>query len=347
MAIYSFFSFKIITLITALFGILCLGESSNFSGSFVFGDGLFDAGNNNFIATLRKSDFYPNGIDFGGPTGRFTNGKTLVDILGVLEGVNYASGGAGILNETGKIFVGRINMDAQIDNFESTRQNIISSIGLTATMQLFKKALFFTSIGSNDLLHNYLIPSILSTAYNDLVPPQEFVATLMSKFSLQLTRLHNLGARKIVVLNVGPIGCTPNQRDTNPNILLDKCVVFPNWLAQLFNTQLKSLITELTTTLEGSKLVYADFYNVMKDIIDNYSKYGFENSDSSCCYVAGRFGGLIPCGLKSKLCLERSKYVYWDPYNPSQAANDIIAKSLLDGDTNIISPINVRQLFQS
>lgn len=92
-----------------------------------------------------------------------------------------------------------------------------------------------------------------------------------------LQRLYNLGARKIVVLNVGPIGCTPNQREANLNKLLDTCVVFPNWLAQLFNTQLKGLITQLSSTLEGSKFVYADLYSVMDDIIHNYSKYGINN----------------------------------------------------------------------
>lgn len=52
--------------------------------NFVFGDSLVDAGNNNYIASLSKANFVPNGIDFGGPTGRFTNGRTIVDIIGKL-----------------------------------------------------------------------------------------------------------------------------------------------------------------------------------------------------------------------------------------------------------------------
>lgn len=52
--------------------------------SFVFGDSLVDAGNNNYVASLSKANFVPNGIDFGGPTGRFTNGRTIVDIIGKL-----------------------------------------------------------------------------------------------------------------------------------------------------------------------------------------------------------------------------------------------------------------------
>jgi hypothetical protein len=52
--------------------------------TFIFGDSLVDAGNNNYIATLSKANYPPNGIDFLGhqPTGRYTNGRTIVDILG-------------------------------------------------------------------------------------------------------------------------------------------------------------------------------------------------------------------------------------------------------------------------
>lgn len=50
--------------------------------SFVFGDSLVDAGNNNYLVTISKADCTPNGMDFGMPTGRFTNGRTIVDMIG-------------------------------------------------------------------------------------------------------------------------------------------------------------------------------------------------------------------------------------------------------------------------
>ncbi|KAI3864474.1 hypothetical protein MKW92_012752, partial [Papaver armeniacum] len=52
---------------------------------FVFGDSLVDPGNNNYISgTIAKNNFYPFGIDFPSGktnTGRFTNGRTVVDII--------------------------------------------------------------------------------------------------------------------------------------------------------------------------------------------------------------------------------------------------------------------------
>ncbi|XP_020228588.1 GDSL esterase/lipase At4g16230 [Cajanus cajan] len=361
--------FIIVTILLRVSVVLVLftifSTSDDVPANFVFGDSLVDAGNNNYLVSLSKANYLPNGIDFGRPTGRFTNGRTIVDIVGeelgigftppylapttvgpvILKGVNYASGGGGILNLTGKVFGGRLNFDAQIDNFANTRQDIIGSIGVPAALNLFKRSLFSVTIGSNDFINNYLTPS-LTFSDQKAASPEFFVTTMISKLRLQLTRLFNLGARKIVVANVGPIGCIPSQRDANPGAG-DSCVVFPNQLAQLFNTQLKGLIAELNSNLEGSMFVYADVYRILEDILLNYVVLGFDNPSSACCHVAGRFGGLIPCSPTSRVCWDRSKYVFWDPYHPSDAVNVIIAKRLLDGGSNDIFPVNIRGLFQS
>ncbi|KAJ0637274.1 putative triacylglycerol lipase [Helianthus annuus] len=53
---------------------------------FIFGDSLVDNGNNNGIASLARANYLPYGIDFpDGPTGRFSNGKTVVDTVGKLQ----------------------------------------------------------------------------------------------------------------------------------------------------------------------------------------------------------------------------------------------------------------------
>ena len=50
---------------------------------FIFGDSLVDNGNNNQLSSLARADYLPYGIDFPrGPTGRFSNGKTTVDVIG-------------------------------------------------------------------------------------------------------------------------------------------------------------------------------------------------------------------------------------------------------------------------
>ncbi|CAN0924355.1 GDSL esterase/lipase At4g16230 [Linum grandiflorum] len=318
--------------------------------TFIFGDSLNDPGNNNYIDTLSKANYPPNGIDFGNPTGRFTNGRTIADIVGqelgaqdftppylapnttgpvILQGVNYASGAGGILNQTGQTFGGRLSMDVQIDYFAKTKDDIVAMIGPAQAQKLMEKAIFSASIGANDIINNYLTP-IVSIPEQQLIPPEVF-------------RLYDLGARKIVVVNVGTLGCIPYQRDVTP-AAGDECVSFTNELTQSFNSKLRTVVKELGGVLVGAQLVIADAYKIINDIINRYDSYGFENSNAACCHVAGPHGGLIPCGPLSTVCDDRSKYVFWDPFHPSEAANVIIAKRFLDGDLNDISPMNIRQL---
>ena len=57
-------------------------------------------------------------------------------------------------------------------------------------------------------------------------------------------------------------------------LVLEMAVTFPNQVAQLFNAQLKSLIAELSTNLQGSMFVYADVYHILENILENYVSYG-------------------------------------------------------------------------
>ncbi|KAL5745624.1 hypothetical protein ACOSP7_026770 [Xanthoceras sorbifolium] len=93
---------------------------------FVFGSSLVDNGNNNFLEnSLARADYLPYGVDFPwGPSGRFTNGKNVIDLLGeklklpsliptfsdsstkgtkIVHGVNFASAASGILDDTGSL----------------------------------------------------------------------------------------------------------------------------------------------------------------------------------------------------------------------------------------------------
>lgn len=55
---------------------------------------------------------------------------------------------------------------------------------------------------------------------------------------------------------------------------------------------------------------------------------GFNNSDSPCCSL-GNIRPALTCIPASTLCEDRSKYVFWDEYHPSDSANELIAKELI------------------
>lgn len=87
-----------------------------------------------------------------------------------------------IVNQQG----GRINLDAQIDNFANTRQEIISKLGEVEVKKLFENAVFSVTIGSNDFINNYLTPYV-SKLEQKLVPPESFVGAMIARFKIQLT----------------------------------------------------------------------------------------------------------------------------------------------------------------
>lgn len=63
---------------------ICVNAKPQVPCFFIFGDSLADNGNNNQLLSLAKVNYKPYGIDFPeGPTGRFTNGRTTVDIIGL------------------------------------------------------------------------------------------------------------------------------------------------------------------------------------------------------------------------------------------------------------------------
>ncbi|KAK6924106.1 GDSL lipase/esterase [Dillenia turbinata] len=336
-----------------LFILCCISMSwgeDELSGSFIFGDSLVDTGNNNYLNTLAKGDIKPNGIDFtasgGVPTGRYTNGRTIGDIVGEMLGQPSYSIPFLAPNATGKaIFSGvnRLSMDIQVDYFNITRKQLDQLLGASqARTYLMKNSIFAITIGSNDFLCNYLVP-MLSMGTRISSSPDSFVEELISHLRIQLTRLYQLDARKFMVGNVGPIGCIPYQKTMN-QLNADQCVDLANKLALQYNGRLRDLLAELNDNLPGATFVHANVYDLVMELITNYEKYGFESATKACCGTGGQFQAMIPCGPSSSMCEDRSKYVFWDPYHPSEAANLIIAKQIVDGDSRFITPMNVRKL---
>ena len=66
-------------------------SSNAVSAMFVFGDSLVDNGNNNFLRSIAKANYYPYGVDSrSGATGKFSNGETFVDYLGTYHFIHYS-----------------------------------------------------------------------------------------------------------------------------------------------------------------------------------------------------------------------------------------------------------------
>ncbi|XP_044477562.1 GDSL esterase/lipase At1g74460-like [Mangifera indica] len=313
---------------------------------FIFGDSLSDSGNNKYLSrSLANANLPWYGIDFGNglPNGRFTNGRTVADIIGdktglprppafldpsltediILEnGVNYASGGGGILNDTGSYFIQKLSLYKQIELFQGTQKLIISKIGNQEADKFFQDARYVVALGSNDFINNYLTGLYsASWNYND----QTFISYIMETLEAQLKLLHQLGARQLMVFGLGPMGCIPLQRVLSTD---GSCQDRTNKLALSFNQAGSKLLDNLSTQLVNASFKFAEAYDVVNDVITNPQKYGFSNSNSPCCSF-GRIRPALTCIPVSSLCKDRSKYVFWDEYHPSDSANELIANDLI------------------
>ncbi|KAL7156189.1 hypothetical protein ABFS83_03G126600 [Erythranthe nasuta] len=323
---------------------------------FVFGDSLIDNGNNNDLPSFAKANYFPYGIDFkGGPTGRFSNGYTMVDTIAELlglpllpafseasgeqmrYGVNYASAAAGILDNTGRNFVSRIPFNQQIKNFENTLDQITDSLGAPDVAQALSKCIFFVGMGSNDYLNNYLMPNYdTKNQYN----PQQYADLLVQQYSQQLTRLYNLGARKFVIAGLGLMGCIPSILAQSNNGVCSQEV---NQLITPFNANTKMMINNLSTNLPGAKFSYIDVRNLFQDLLANARSYGFSVVNRGCCGI-GRNRGQITCLPFQVPCPDRNRYIFWDAFHPTEAVNVLFGRRAFSGNKDEVYPFNVQEL---
>ncbi|GKV35174.1 hypothetical protein SLEP1_g43478 [Rubroshorea leprosula] len=277
---------------------------------FIFGDSLVDNGNNNRMVTLARANYRPYGIDFPlGTTGRFTNGRTYVDAL-----VNFAN----TVQEMRRLFRG--------DN------NALSSY--------LSKCIFYSGMGSNDYLNNYFMPNFYTTSSD--YDTKAYAAVLVQDYARQLTQLYGLGARKVIVTAVGPIGCIPYQlaryhgNSSRCNEKINRAIV-------LFNSGLRKMVDSFNSgVLQGAKFVYLDSYKSSNDLYLKAASYGFEVIDKGCCGV-GRNNGQITCLPLQQPCEDRGKYLFWDAFHPTEEANNVFANASF-GSQSYTYPINIQQL---
>ncbi|CAH2066729.1 unnamed protein product [Thlaspi arvense] len=328
---------------------------------FVLGDSLVDVGNNNFLASIARANYLPYGIDLNfRPTGRFSNGLNFVDLLAqllgisspppfadptttgnrILGGVNYASAAAGILDESGQHYGERYSLSQQVVNLETTLSQLRTMMSPQNFTNYLAKSLVVLVFGSNDYINNYLMPNLYSSSFR--YRPPDFANLLLSQYAPQLLTLYSLGLRKIFIPGVGPLGCIPNQRATGV-APPDRCVDGVNQILGTFNQGLRSIVDQLNQRSPGAIYVYGNTYGAVGDILNNPAAYGFRVVDRACCGV-GRNRGQITCLPTQTPCPDRSQYVFWDAFHPTQTALSILVRRAFYGPPTDAYPVNVQQM---
>ncbi|CAI0475356.1 unnamed protein product [Linum tenue] len=308
---------------------------------FIFGDSLYDSGNNNNLNTSVKVNYSPYGIDFpAGPTGRFSNGRTAADIIGetlgfkdfippfasnpddrqILVGVNYASGSAGILVQSGKQGGDNVDLSKQLRNHKVTVSRIVKKLGSKkAAFEHLGQCLYICNMGNNDYINNYILPQ--STAIRSQYNPAQFAALLVARYSAQIKRMYELGARKVALAGISNIGCTPSLIAT-VGTNGAPCVTSVNQLVAPFNIGLKSLISQLKSAHPDAKFGYLD--TIRAGILASQAE--FKVRTTPCCQVSTVTGLCLPNTVP---CSQRQSYLFWDAFHPTELANRLGAPILL------------------
>ncbi|KAJ6931053.1 hypothetical protein NC652_014535 [Populus alba x Populus x berolinensis] len=169
---------------------------------------------------------------------------------------------------------------------------------------------------------NYTIPGRRSQF--TIQQYQDFLIGLAEDF---VKKLYALGARKLSLTGLSPMGCLPLERATNfmhPN----SCVKEYNDLASQFNGKLNQLVAKLNGELPGMKVLFSNPYDLLLQIITAPSLYGFENAEVGCC-GSGTFEMGIMCTRDHPLtCTDADKYVFWDAFHLTDRTNQIISAYL-------------------
>ncbi|KAK9696882.1 hypothetical protein RND81_08G003100 [Saponaria officinalis] len=323
---------------------------------FIFGDSLFDVGNNNDLNTYAKANYPPYGIDFPGgvATGRFTNGLTTSDVLTkllgfeelippfsnvsgamILKGVNYASGSSGIRPETGSHLGDRIWLGKQVEQHESTIEEL-SSLVEGQDSEYLNKCLYSVNTGSNDYINNYFMPNLYPTS--NVSTPDQFATQIVDEYRQLLEVLYSYGARRTAIFGLGMIGCIPAEVEQHNK--KGQCIEEVNDAVKLFNNKLLNLIDYFNSMLSGANFTFID---VMGMQFTMNLVPGMKQA-IPCCKIRRSDFQCIP---SSKPCKLRMISTFFDGFHPTESLNVLTAKiSFRSPLRTFVHPIDINTLIR-
>ncbi|XP_074310000.1 GDSL esterase/lipase At3g27950-like isoform X2 [Silene latifolia] len=336
------------------------GNKGQFPAIFNFGDSNSDTG---ACSAVFKHAPHPNGITFfGKPSGRLSDGRLIIDFiaeklslpylsayLDAMEanfkhGANFAVSATSIMPVDRNLYgqgITPIPLNMQLLQFQQFKERVEK---LYETSMLkdrlpkpedFSKALYTIDIGQNDL-----------TLLNATSRHQTYI-DIIDRFSLSIEQLHELGARRFLIHNTGPLVCLPMSIDNHPSspTIFDEigCMKSSNEIARKFNQLLTEKVYLLRTKLEDSTLVYVDIYSAKYSLFRDAKRYGFVDPLGYCC--KGCMGSETPYWNRTignptvvpTACDDPSKYISWDGVHYTEAANHLLANQIFDG--SILDPL--------
>ncbi|KAK4768850.1 hypothetical protein SAY86_027000 [Trapa natans] len=299
---------------------------------FVFGDSYADTGN---IGKAESNSWkVPYGITFPGkPSGRFSSGRVLTDYfaksmgarspipykwkrLGTQHlqyGMNFAYGGTGVFNT----LVPHPNMTAQIGLLEQLIKDKTFSAGD------MKWSVVLVTLSGNDYsaynARNGMIQSLPA-----------FIESVVIQLSKNLRRLYALGAKKVAVAALQPLGCLPTSTAANS---FQSCNDTVNLLVELHNQMLHQAVDDLNNQTHSSTFIIVDLYSSFMSVLNSTGgDPKFDKPLKPCCIGINsgyNCGSVDKTGSKMyTVCEDPESAFFWDMVHPTQAGWQAVFSSI-------------------
>ncbi|KAL6333444.1 hypothetical protein AAG906_028629 [Vitis piasezkii] len=307
-----------------------LAARNNVTCILVFGDSSVDPGNNNRLDTMMKGNFLHMGrtSSMAAPRGAEALGyRNIIPAFldphiqkaDLLHGVSFASSASGYDDLTANLS-NVFPVSKQLEYFLHYKIHLRQLVGKKKAEEILGGALFVMSMGTNDFLQNYFLEPTRSEQYT----LEEYENYLISCMAHDIEEMHRLGARRLVVVGIPPLGCMPLVKTLKDET---SCVESYNQAAASFNSKIKEKLAILRTSLR-LKTAYADIYGTVERAMNNPKQYGFTVTTKGCC-GSGTVEYAESCrGLST--CADPSKYLFWDAVHPSENMYKIIADDVVN-----------------
>ncbi|XP_051125551.1 GDSL esterase/lipase At1g28570-like [Andrographis paniculata] len=332
-----------------------------------FGDSLSDTGND-FVPELHQGHTLPAAnlpygrTYFHHPTGRFSDGRIIIDFIAQSLGLPllkpYFPEAYEDAAQRRRTFSAGVNFavaGAPVRSYEFYEnifgyQNPFTNVSLETEMEWFRTFLtgfpdcrkylersliVLGPIGGNDYTHLLMQGRTLDEL-------RSLAHAVISSIGSTIQELIGLGVVTILVPGNIPSGCLPNyltlyqnsstQNDYDPQI---GCLAWLNELSIYHNHLLQKELQRIRELHPHVNLMYGDYYNSAMQMYLAPNQFEFGNQVlRSCCGAGGRYNynDSARCGTAEATCCNvPAEYINWDGIHFTEAANRLMTQGLLQG----------------
>ncbi|CAL4965998.1 unnamed protein product [Urochloa decumbens] len=347
-------------LIVFLLSVAQHGRSQSYNAIYSFGDSISDTGNlctgSGGCPSWRTTGQPPYGnTHFGRPTGRCTDGRVVVDFLAEHFGLpllppSKASSGD-FKKGANMAIIGATTMDFDFFKSHGLGNSIWNNGPLGTQIQWFQQLMpAICGTDCKSYLNNslFVVGEFGGNDYNaplfggkPMAEVRTYVPQIVDKITSSLEALIELGAVEMLVPGVLPIGCFPLYLTLYPSSNKDDydeigCLKSFNNLSSYHNDLLKQAVSGLQSKHAGVRLMYADFYAQVADMVRSPETFGLKYGLRVCCGAGGQgrynYNNRARCGMAgASACSDPEKHLVWDGIHLTDAAYRAVADGWLNG----------------